>query len=323
MLEVDDQRISQQELQNIQRELQIPMSVNNGGDDAASADRSSMSPESSFVSTQDVLALKKRYRYKHEVNTLNEFMVKNFCVGLLIKYGALFQHVDRSSSGVSLKQLSNETNNMTQIQSHTIGQAELSSFVRVLLGRVKATKQQFKQMCIMCIKFMSICDKASKNYMDYLKYDARKVIIASLLLTFPTARRESKITLFSKATGLSKEQIRYCLDIVGPILKSELLMQKRTLFRHNHINDTNDHNNSNNEYSYDTSVDSRNSLNNARSQPSRGHASGVDIRSTDYGTVTNYYGSGDDMEDSYLLPIELEQFNEMGKALVHRNFLVK
>lgn len=356
MLELDNEHISKEEVRNIQQELQVPSSTINEIMNTNRDTVRSVSPEPSLGTAQEVNDLKKRYRYKSEMSTLSTFMVRNFCVGLLIKYGTLFEQVEEAAHGVSLQELNNASSangRMAQIQSRTIGQAELSKFVQVLMARVKATRKQFKQMCIMCIKFMSICDKASTNYMKYLKHDARKVITSTLFLTFADPKRESIIPLFSKATGLSDEQIRYCSDIVGPILKSEYLKQKRTLFRRTHANNSssisNLNNSSNVDHSTTTQIDrdepipstshANETINNDTSESVASSPHGpttaqppspirscrsFDVRSTNFGAFTDYYGNIDELDDSdsYLLPIELEQFNEMGKVLVHRNFRV-
>lgn len=269
----------------------------------------SMSPDPSMSNNtgqQTIMDLKKRYRYKVEMDKLSGFMLKNFCAGALIKYSRLFVPVEFDS-----KQGKKQT-----CKAPAINLADLMKFVKILLTRVKATRHQFKKMCILSIKFFEACVKSRENYMKYLKYDVRKVVVACLALTYPQghtmANTEKSMLLVSSAAGVSNEQLRHCCEIVGPILKSEFLKKQRQQYQTAHAqaqtgaNESN-HASQNNTASMRGSIATRTTVN---------------IRSTDFGTFTNCYTNQDDQE-TYLTPSDYESFNEMGKQMVNRTFLVK
>ncbi|BAP73122.1 hypothetical protein KLU848_2581 [Kluyveromyces marxianus] len=296
--------LTQEEVSMIQREMQkntshslnVNMNVNIN---------TRKSPEPSPA----VHDIKKRYRYKQEMETLSNFMLRNFCAAVLIKHSKLLVPTDDGESQAQ--------------QQHVITLAELLKFLRTLLARVRATRQQFNKMCVMSIKFLGICSKSQENYMRFLKYDVRKLVVTCLLLTFPhnsisleqnSPTWDQQLLLLSRATGLPKEQLRHCCEIVGPILKSQYLKTQRAVFRHAHAQAQ--------AHSFDPNDRTQNRRNKMKSGDS------VDIRSTNFGTFTNYYTNTEDLDpdndqELYCLPSDYESFNEMGRKLVNKNFLVK
>lgn len=246
--------------------------------------------------------IKKRYRYQMEDNILNKFMVENLVVGILGKYSSLLD------TGIAL---GNVASNLDSTPRLVTGD-KLVLFIKQLLKRSRATRLQFKHVCVMLIKFLACCSRGT-NYMKFLKYDIRKLVVGTLVLTRErTGHNEEVLRFFQRITGLHWEEISNICTIVKNVLGVETRRQRRYTIRPPVPQWPHTPNGGNEELNNNSTLSPREDFNTRRST---------------FGANTGRrlsHGYDDDTSDEgkYVLDQELEDFNEMGKRLVHTHFMV-
>ncbi|CDO93800.1 unnamed protein product [Kluyveromyces dobzhanskii CBS 2104] len=247
----------------------------------------------------------KGYRYKAEMDILSDFMLKNFCAGVLIKYSALLvpynPHVSDGDQ---------EPSNVPVIKF-----ADLLKFVRVVSSRTRANRHIYKAMCIISIKFLELSSKSRHNFLRYLKYDVRKLIVAALTLALrqrrSTVEADQPVRLVSAASGISCEQLRHCCDIVGPILKAQYQKTIRQQAPSAHAAHA---------LSQDTIQEPNGSRNVHSAIRSNNTEPATNVRSTESGSATDLNSN---LHDLYLSPTDYKQFDEKCKGMVSKSYLVK
>ncbi|EDO18166.1 hypothetical protein Kpol_1031p74 [Vanderwaltozyma polyspora DSM 70294] len=269
--------------------------------------------------------------HSEQYRTMLDFLIKTFIRNVQTKYFRLFREDE-------------------PMVSQLIDLEKITFFIITLLKRVRGTRLQFKKACCVMIKFLESCHKSNLNYMVYLKYDIRKLIIASLVLSITNTHedfvkkistREAIHELYSKATGLPTEEVTNCTSIVRSVvlrqnrLQEESINKMKRYLRHTaDIRDNETNNNNNLDIIVDqqhtllphdftnplniSSIDSPNIMNNiVRSIGENDIAQYSDILEGQY-----FNEIKNSNEDTYTMQCEIDKFNEMGKQLIHTNFSV-
>lgn len=237
---------------------------------------------------ENVSLLSQNVRLK-QMKMLNKFMARSFVTGLLLRFKDLLE-ADPS------RELSRNDQEATPSHRTTNKRDSLCTFLEVLMSRTKATKLQFKQMCVICIKFLSSCS-AQNNFMAHLKFDLRKLMLASLAFTYGN-RLTHTFEVFAKCSGLQEEEINNCCSVVRKVLNRRPYGRRW-----------------------------QNAPSQVDSNPLSSLYSRIDEKRVNFGISVDHrshYGF-DDKDGQcygYVLPGELEQFNNMSRDLICEHFMI-
>lgn len=154
---------------------------------------------------------------------LNKFLMQNFIRGIDIKYHDLFIENINPQAASNYSEIDIEKS---------------SNFLEIIIRRVRVTKQQFKKVCCIVMKFLESCRDYKHNFMLYLKYNFHKLLVAALVLSVTNAHtdflelisvREATYDLYSRATGLSVDEVINCSSIVRGIVLRKSRLQNKSL----------------------------------------------------------------------------------------------
>lgn len=141
---------------------------------------------------------------KKQFLLLNRFLISHFIKDILNKYSHLLNIEDDNFDSKAVQ------------------------FVETVLKRAHSSRLQFKTVCCIVTKFLKCCNNnVRSNYMEFLKYDFLKLIVAAFVLSVPNRTndygqrlitRDYCYTLFSKITGLSLDEVTNCSSILRAVL---------------------------------------------------------------------------------------------------------
>lgn len=231
-------------------------------------------------------------------------------------------------------------------------------FFKIMSLRVKINKLQFKRICCIIIKFMECC-KHEMNYMQFLKYSMKRLIVTAFVLSVPNTGtdeaersmiRDDIYALYSKVTGLKISEIVNCCSIIRPIL----IRITREQYKASRLNNTNKNNHHNTLAFSDYSSDTSNELNprltfqqpfdisSAFNFTRRDHLGTIAPSSLSDSMMMDLAGFGELDNDNawrsgtgttqqhstidgcvsndYILGAELQRFNDISYKMIHTNY---
>ncbi|KAL3235708.1 uncharacterized protein RNJ42_02484 [Nakaseomyces bracarensis] len=258
-------------------------------------------------------------------SVLNNIMVNRFLVSLYSKYSYLIP------------------------RERDIG--EMTKFFKAMASRVQLSKLQFKRVCCIIIKFMACC-KNEMNYMQFLKYSMKRLVVTAFVLSVPnngtdeaerSTIRDDIYSFYSKVTGLKTCEIVHCCSIVRPILIHRTREQYKAV-RHRQLatgldmdSDSDARNDINPRLTFQQPFDISSTFNFTR----REHIGTVAPSSLTDSMVMNMSGLSDldtawrsgtgttqqnpnnidgNLSNDYILGSELQRFNDISYKMIHTNF---